>query len=122
MDLVHEVQLAATGAQLSFAAPVSFAARIEQGDVHVRDVFNLYRYDDVLYTLRLTGREIKGILEMSYGLWVDQMKSPDDHVMLLDYVLDGGGAPGVQESGLQFRLRGRIVLHGGRDTSLRGRR
>lgn len=102
VDLVHEVQLAATGAQFSFAAPVSFAARIEQGDVHVRDVFNLYRYDDVLYTLRLTGREIKGILEMSYGLWVDQMKSPDDHVMLLDYVLDGGGRLGFKNLAYNF--------------------
>ena len=56
----------------------------------VRDVFNLYRYDDVLYTMRLTGQEIKDMLEMSYGLWTAQMKTPDDHVMLLDYVLDEG--------------------------------
>ena len=31
----------------------------------------------------LTGREILGHLEMSYDLWVNTMKSPDDHIMLL---------------------------------------
>lgn len=88
VDLVHRVQLEVTGAQVSFAAPLSFAAEIKEGDVCVRDMFNLYRYENLLYTMRFTGREIKGILEMSYGLWVNQMKTPDDHVMLLGHVLE----------------------------------
>ncbi len=102
VDLVHRVQLEATGAQVSFAAPVSFAASVKEGDVCVRDVFNLYRYDDVLYTMRLTGQEIKDILEMSYGLWTAQMKTPDDHVMLLDYVLDGGRRLGFKNLAHNF--------------------
>ena len=32
----------------------------------------------------LTGREIKDYLEMSYGMWVSQMTSPKDHLLLLD--------------------------------------
>ena len=102
VDLVHRAQLETTGAQVSFAAPVSFAASIKAGDVCVRDVFSLYRYDDVLYTMRLTGREIKGMLEMSYGMWVAQMKSPEDHVMLLDYVLDGGARLGFKHLAYNF--------------------
>ena len=102
VDLVHQVQLETTGAQISFAAPVSFAAKIRQGDVCVRDVFNLYRYDDVLYTMRLTGQEIKGILEMSYGLWTNRMETPEDHVMLLDYVLDEGKRLGFKHLAYNF--------------------
>lgn len=102
VDLVHQVQLETTGAQISFAAPVSFAAKIRQGDVCVRDVFNLYRYDDVLYTMRLTGQEVKGILEMSYGLWTNRMETPEDHVMLLDYVLDEGKRLGFKHLAYNF--------------------
>lgn len=90
VDLVHTVQLRVTGAQVSFAAPLSFEAKIAEGDVHIRDMFNLYRYENILYVMRLTGLEIKKILEMSYGLWTNQMKSPDDHIMCVDYMLDNG--------------------------------
>lgn len=102
VDLVHRAQLEITGAQVSFAAPVTFSAEIKAGDVCVRDVFNLYKYDDVLYTMRLTGAEIKGILEMSYGLWVEQMRSPQDHAMLLDYVLDEGRRLGFKNLAYNF--------------------
>lgn len=102
VDLVHRVQLETTGAQVSFAPLLSFAAEIGQGDVHVRDMFNLYRYENMLYTMRFTGREIKGILEMSYGLWIEEMKSPDDHVMLMDYVLNGGTSLGFKHLAYNF--------------------
>ena len=102
VDLIHRVQLEVTGAQVSFAAPLSFAAEIRQGDVHVRDMFNLYRYENMLYTMRFTGREVKGILEMSYGLWVGRMSSPDDHAMLMDYVLEGGTRLGFKNLAYNF--------------------
>lgn len=102
VDMIHRVQLDVTGAQVSFAAPLSFAAEIRQGDVHVRDMFNLYRYENMLYTMRFTGRELKGILEMSYSLWVGQMRSPDDHAMLLDYVLEGGTRLGFKNLAYNF--------------------
>lgn len=90
VDLIHKVQLGVTGAQVSFAAPLSFDAKIKAGDVHIRDMFNLYRYENVLYVMRFTGLEIKNILEMSYALWTSQMKSPEDHIMNVDYLLDNG--------------------------------
>ena len=33
--------------------------------------------------MRLTGQEIRRHLEMSYDLWCNTMKSPDDHLLLL---------------------------------------
>ena len=38
----------------------------------------------MLYTMVLTGKEVKDFLEMSYDLWVNQMTSPDDHLLLLN--------------------------------------
>ncbi len=67
---------------MSFAAPLSFNASIKEGEVYVRDMFNLYQYENLLYTMKLSGREIKDFLEYSYGGWFDQMQSPDDHLIL----------------------------------------
>ncbi len=90
VDLVHTVQLQVTGADVSFAAPLSFDATIKAGDVYIKDMFNLYRYENILYVMRLTGEEIKNILEMSYAMWTARMTSPDDHIMNVDYLLDEG--------------------------------
>lgn len=84
IDLIHQLQLDITGADVSFCAPLSFAAEIKEGDIYVSDMFNLYKYENMLYTMTLTGKEIKDFLEMSYAIWTNQMKSPDDHLMLLN--------------------------------------
>lgn len=83
IDFIHALQLDLTKADVSFCAPLSFDAEIKAGDVYMRDMFNLYRYENMLYTIRMTGEEIKNYLEFSYALWTNQMASPDDHVMLL---------------------------------------
>lgn len=82
-DFIQDLQLKITGADISFNAPLSFDASIQAGDVHVSDLFNLYRYENQIYTVRMTGDEIRKHLEMSYDQWVNTMKSPDDHIMLL---------------------------------------
>ena len=47
-------------------------------------MFNLYRYENELYVLKMTGEEVRKHLEMSYDLWVNTMTSADDHIMLLN--------------------------------------
>lgn len=84
IDFIHELQLAISGADISLAAPLSYDAEIRKGDIFVNDMFNLYKYENMLYTMRLTGREIHGALEMSYDLWTNRMESPDDHILLFD--------------------------------------
>lgn len=83
-DFIHSLQLKLTGADISFNAPLTFDACIKAGDVRISDMFNLYKYENQLYTMLLTGKEILGHLEMSYDLWVNTMKTPTDHIMLLD--------------------------------------
>ena len=83
-DLIHSLQLAITGADISFNAPLSFDAVVHQGDIRMNDMFKLYRYENDIYVMKLTGEEIRKHLEMSYDQWVNTMQSPDDHIMLLD--------------------------------------
>ena len=83
-DFIHDLQLSLTGADISLNAPLSFNTCIKAGDVYVSDMFNLYRYENQLYMLRMTGEEVRKHLEMSYDQWVNTMKSPDDHIMLLN--------------------------------------
>lgn len=83
IDLIHTLQLAITGAEISLTAPLSYDTEIHRGDIFVNDMFNLYKYENMLYTMRLSGKEIRGALEMSYALWTNRMQSPDDHLLLL---------------------------------------
>ena len=91
VDLIHQLQLDITGADISFCAPLSAYTEIKKGDICVSDMFNLYKYENLLYTMKLTGKEIKDFLEMSYALWTNQMQSPDDHLMLLNEEDNGFG-------------------------------
>lgn len=83
VDFVHHMQLELTGAEVSFAAPLSFDALLQAGELSMRDMFNLYPFENYLYVMELTGAEIKGALEFSYGLWYNTMSSPDDNILLL---------------------------------------
>lgn len=83
-DLIHNLQLQITEADISISAPLSFDASINEGPITVADMFNLYKYENQLYIMRLTGEEIRKHLEMSYSLWTNTMKSVDDHLLLLN--------------------------------------
>ncbi|MCM1505216.1 MAG: bifunctional metallophosphatase/5'-nucleotidase [Muribaculum sp.] len=82
VDLIHELQLGLTGADISFAAPLSYDATIAEGPIMMNDMFNLYKYENMLYVMELTGQEIKDYLEYAYSIWTNQMKSSDDHLLL----------------------------------------
>ena len=43
IDLIHQLQLDITGADISFCAPLSAYAEIKEGDVRMSDMFNLYK-------------------------------------------------------------------------------
>lgn len=95
IDLTHSLQLAISGAEVSMAAPLSFDSSIKEGDILVSDMFKLYKYENMLYTMRLSGREIKNYLEMSYDLWTNRMANANDHLLLLKEV-PGNGDDGAR--------------------------
>ncbi len=75
MELLHRLQLEISGADISFAAPLSLNASIEEGPLRVADMFTLYKYENMLYTMRMSGSEIKNYLEKAYSLWCDDPAS-----------------------------------------------
>lgn len=89
VDLIHAFQLEKTRADISFVSPLSFDAQIDSGWIYVRDMFKLYRYENFLYTMKLSGNEIKNYLEFSYANWFNQMKSANDN--LLNFKKDKNG-------------------------------
>lgn len=84
IDFIHNIQLDITGADISLNAPLTFDSQINAGNVTMADMFTLYRFENRLYVLNMTGEEVRKLLEMSYDLWVNTMHSKDDHIMLLD--------------------------------------
>lgn len=102
IDFIHSLQMQLGEADISFCAPLSFNAKIEKGDAYVRDMFSLYRYENMLYTIRMTGKEIKNYLEMSYALWTNRMTSPEDHIMLLDNTKEDNQRSGFKNFSFNF--------------------
>ena len=47
-------------------------------------MFNLYKFENKLCTVKMTGEEIRRHLEMSYSLWINTMESKEDHILLLN--------------------------------------
>lgn len=89
VNLVHHIQLDITNADISFSAPLSFDAVIPSGKLTRGDLFKLYRYENQLYTMLLTGKEVVDVLEFSYINWLNQMKNRYDH--LLNFATDEQG-------------------------------
>ena len=119
VDLIQIAQLEITGADISFASPLSFNVTLDSGWVRVRDMFNLYKYENFLYTMELTGQEVKDYLEYSFGNWFNQMENDSDHVLKFNLDEDGGvqysnryGSPMLEErfynyssaSGLEYAV------------------
>lgn len=83
-DIVLNMELELTGADVAFNAPLQFDAKLSKGPILMGDMFKLYRFENKVCVLRMTGEEIRKHLEMSYDQWVNTMKTENDHVMLLN--------------------------------------
>ena len=96
-DLIHNLQLQITHADISLTAPLSFNTTIKAGDVTMADMFKLYRFENLLFVLRMTGEEVRKHLEYSYDMWTNTMTSADDHALRLnDYAQEDQQRLGFQ--------------------------
>ena len=69
VDLIHKVQMEYGKADISFATLFLPTARIPAGKVSVRQVASLYIYENTLYTIELTGAEVRAAMEHSASLF-----------------------------------------------------
>jgi len=84
MSLIHQVQLKVSGAELSFTAPLSLSALLNEGPLLVSDMFKLYRFENMLYTMSLSGSEIDGFLEHAVANWFNTLTTSSDHLLQFD--------------------------------------
>ncbi len=89
VDLIHTAQLEITGADISFASPLSFNATIDSGWIKIKELFKLYHYENYLYTMALTGEEIQDYLEYSFGNWFNEMSNESDDLLKFRHNEDG---------------------------------
>ena len=75
MNLLHTVELESSGAQIAFAAPLTFNGSVKAGTLVYNDLFLIYPFENQLFTMKLTGKEIKNYLEYSYDTWLDAPES-----------------------------------------------
>lgn len=83
MSLIHSIQLQASGADISFAAPLTTDGHIKAGDFDYQGLFTIYPFENRLFVISLTGEQVKNYLECSYNNWISTMKSGKDHIMNL---------------------------------------
>ncbi len=81
MDLIHQVQMQTSNADVSFAAPLSFDVKIDSGILRVNDMFNLYRFENMLYTMQLSGEEIDRYLEYSSSMWFSTLTAGENRIL-----------------------------------------
>jgi 2',3'-cyclic-nucleotide 2'-phosphodiesterase (5'-nucleotidase family) len=88
VDLIHAVQLAASGAQLSLAAPLGLRADFPAGEVTPRLAHALYPYPNTLVVVRLNGSQLKDVLEHAVRGWRSlDCSRPDGCALLRDPAL-----------------------------------
>ena len=81
LNLVHTLSIGCTPAQISFAAPLTFNGFVKAGTLVYNDLFTIYPFENQLFVVKMTGKEIKDYLEYSYDTWINTYKPGADHLL-----------------------------------------
>jgi 2',3'-cyclic-nucleotide 2'-phosphodiesterase/3'-nucleotidase len=65
VDYVHQFQMGFNGADISLTSPVVTGSYFPAGEMTIRDVFNMYIYDNTMVSVMLKGSEVRNVLEYS---------------------------------------------------------
>ena len=81
INLIHTLSIGCSPAQVSFAAPLSFDGLVKAGTLVYNDLFTIYPFENQLFVVKMTGKEIKDYLEFSYDSWINTIDSADDNLL-----------------------------------------
>ncbi len=81
LNLLHTLSLSCEPAQISFAAPLTFNGEVKAGTILYNDLFTIYPYENQLFVVKMTGKEIKDYLEYSYDAWINTVSSPNENLL-----------------------------------------
>ncbi|MFC2088631.1 bifunctional metallophosphatase/5'-nucleotidase [Calditrichota bacterium] len=129
VELINRAQMAATGADMSFAASFNQNVFIPPGPILVKDIYGMYRYENFLYLVEMSGQQIIDYLEYCARFFIYDnktnkvIKNPEmagynyDMAEGISYVIDVSEESGdrikeviVQKSGEPIDLHGRYKV------------
>lgn len=85
MNLIHKVQLDVSGADISVAAPLNKSVNIKKGDITFNELMTLYPFENQLFVIEMSGREINDYLEYSYSKWVNcAIEKESTHILKIE--------------------------------------
>ncbi|MBQ0072396.1 MAG: 5'-nucleotidase C-terminal domain-containing protein, partial [Spirochaetales bacterium] len=68
-DFINRVMMEATGADVSCAPLFKLTSDLPKGNIYYKDIFNIYKFANVLCRLRLSGKELKKWLEYNASFY-----------------------------------------------------
>lgn len=74
MDLINAVQLKYAQADVSAAALFKDTSDLPEGELNYGNIFDIYKYDNTLYRVNITGEQLKQYMEWSashYNTWAE---------------------------------------------------
>jgi len=74
MDLINTVQLKYAQADVSAAALFKDTSDLPEGELNYGNIFDIYKYDNTLYRVNITGEQLKQYMEWSashYNTWTE---------------------------------------------------
>lgn len=80
IDLINNVMLHYSGADIAGTAPLDAKANAVPGDITIGNVVQIYKYDNnTLYNLEMTGEQVKKWMEWSYKYYGSTVDGKVDH-------------------------------------------
>lgn len=77
IDLINEVQMKETNADVSLAALFDSSSNLTKGDFKKKDGVKVYKYDNTLMAVKITGAQLKAIMERQAGGFFNQYQDGD---------------------------------------------
>ncbi len=96
MNLIHTLGLTQVPCDISIAAPLTYNGHVKSGILVFNDLFTIYPFENQLYVVRMSGKELKDFLEVSYDKWINTL--PGDHLLKIQ----GRDDPRNQQKGWSF--------------------
>lgn len=72
MDLILKIQLEYSGADVTACALFKDTSDLPEGNINYGNIFDIYKFDNTLMTVNVTGKELKGYMEWAaecYAQW-----------------------------------------------------
>ena len=116
MDLILNIQLLESGGDVTASSPFKNSSDLPEGAIYYGNIFDIYKYDNTLYMMAVTGKELKNYMEWAvslYNTWVpgdinisldpEYRDYLNDQFAGVDYEIDLSRPKGERIKNVRFR-------------------